>query len=275
MSKAGYLALAVGLLVWPCDLAAQFKPEEVAEFGRWEEFLKTAGVVQERQMSEREGVTRPWSLTLEKDGVRKPAVWKDPMGMKRGYLESWKTEIAAYRLSGLLGLNMVPPAVEREFQGRSGCCILGVDFWMDFFDIAKKKLNPPGLKVNPFFKAVCLQRAFDNLIANEDRHRRNYLIRDDWTMILIDHSRSFRTTRDFTKRLIYDENNRESSKFIMATLPRGFVDKLRGLEFAAIRDAVGDSLSDEQIQAVLARRDLMIAWIEKRIGDLGEAAVLY
>jgi len=275
MKKPGYLALVLGLLVWSGELAAQFKPEEVADFARWEEFLKTADVVEEKQMSEREGVTRPWSLTLEKDGVRKLAIWKDPMGVKRGYLESWKTEIAAYRLSGLLGLNTVPPAVERKFQGRSGCCILGVDFWMDFDEIVKQKRNPAGLKVNLFFKAVCLQRAFDNLIANEDRHRRNFLIRDDWTMILIDHSRSFRTTRDFTKRLIYDENNRESSKFIMATLPRDFVEKLRGLEFGSIRDVVGDYLSDEQIQALLIRRDLMIAWIEKRIGELGEAAVLY
>jgi len=275
MRRRGCVVLVLGFLGWGVELAAQFKPEEVAEFPRWEEFLRTADAGDERQMSEHEGVTRPWSLTLEKDGVRRPAIWKDVLGVKRGYLESWKTEIAAYRLSCFLGLNMVPPAVERVFHGRPGCCVLGVDYWMDFDQIAKKKLNPPGIKANLFFKAVCLQRAFDNLIANEDRHRRNFLIRDDWGMILIDHSRSFRTTREFTKRLIYDENNRESSKFIMATLPRTFVEKLRGLDFGAIRDVVGDYLSDEQIQAVLARRDLMIAWIEKRVRDFGEAAVLY
>jgi hypothetical protein len=226
-------------------------------------------------MGEDEGVTRPWALTLEKDGVVRAAVWKDVMGIKRGYLESWKTEIAAYRLSACLGLNMVPPAVERVHQGRSGSCILGVDYWMDFDQIAKKKLNPSGIKANLLFKAVCLQRAFDNLIANEDRHRRNYLIRDDWSVILIDHSRSFRTAREFTKRLLYDENNRENPKFIMASLPRAFVETLRGLDFDKIRAAVGDTLSDEQIRAVLTRRDLMIAWIEKRVLALGEAAVLY
>jgi hypothetical protein len=275
MKRAIVLALALGLLGRSAVLFAQFKPEEVADFPHWEEFLREASVIAERQMTEHEGVTRPRALTLEKDGVRRLAIWKGLLGLSRGYLESWRTEIAAYRLSADLGLNMVPPAVEREYRGRAGCCVLGVDYWLDFDQVCAKKLNPAGIKVNLFFKAICLQRAFDNLIANEDRHRRNFLITEDWRMILIDHSRSFRTSSEFTRHLIYDEHNRENKNFIMATLPRAFVEKLRALDFDGIRAVVGDYLSDQEIRAVLARRDLIIAWIEKRIQDVGEAPVLY
>jgi hypothetical protein len=38
---------------------------------------------------------------------------------------------------------------------------------------------------------------------------------------------------------------------------------------------VGDYLTDEEIAATMARRDLILAWLNKRIESLGEAAVLY
>ena len=137
-------------------------------------------------------VTHPWTLTLEKDGVQHRAVWKDVFGERvGGFKETWKGEIAAYRLSRALGLNMVPPTVEREFKGNRGSCQMWVDSWNNLETIIEKKLNPPGIKAMYFARATCLQRAFDNLIYNVDRHRRHYLVMEDWRMILIDHSRSF------------------------------------------------------------------------------------
>jgi hypothetical protein len=142
-------------------------------------------------------------------------------------------------------------------------------------EILAKKLNPPGPKVSGFYKALYLQRAFDNLISNEDRHKRNYLILDDWRMILIDHSRSFRTTKKFTTKLIYDEKFKEGPNFIMAQLPRPFFDIVKALTPDVVRQVVGDYLTDEEIAATMARRDLILAWLNKRIESLGEAAVLY
>jgi hypothetical protein len=265
------ICLGVGVRVF-----GQLTAAEQGEYDKWEDFLKTAKVVASRQLPKSEGVTTPWELTLEKDGVQHKALWKNALGERvGGYKETWKGEIAAYRLSRLLGLNMVPATVEREFHGDRGSCQLWIDSWNTMEGIRAKKLNPPGPKVNGFFRALFLQRAFDNLISNEDRHQRNYLIMDDWRMILIDHSRSFRTTKKFRTRLIYDEKYKEGPTFIMAELPRAFVEAMKALTPETLRQLVGEYLTDDEISATMDRRDLIIAWLDKRIAELGENKVIY
>lgn len=275
MKKVVQAALAAAFLAFGAGLSGQFKPAEILDQAKWEEFLKTAAIVSEYQMKESEGVTRPWVLTLEKDGITHRAIWKDISGRVKGYQESWKAEIAAYRLSKFLGLNMVPPTVEKERAGKTGSCQFWAESWKDYFTIANEELQPPPSGVTTFLRALCLQRAFDNLIANADRHGKNYLVTEDWRIILIDHSRAFRKGPEWTAQLIYDENNRVSRKFIMDQLPRRFVEFLRGMDAAAVKDAVGDYLTDEEVAETLKRRDLMIAWIDKHIAKKGEAYVLY
>ena len=110
--------LGLNLPAW-----AQFTPEELAERPKWEEFLRTAKIVKSDQpWDKREAVTRPWELTLEKDGIVKKALWKDAKGRMKGYLENWYWEIAAYRLDKYLGVNMVPCTVEKRFEGKRGSC---------------------------------------------------------------------------------------------------------------------------------------------------------
>ena len=278
MKKTVIVFLA--LIIWlggGVQVFAQLTATEKGEYEKWEEFLKTAQIVgRSEHLTGSQAVTEPWILTLEKDGVQNRALWKNVLGDRvGGFKETWKGEIAAYRLSRFLGLHMVPVTVEREFQGDRGSCQLWIAAWNTMETILKKKLNPPGIKVNGFQRALFLQRAFDNLISNEDRHQRNYLIMDDWRMILIDHSRSFRTTKKFTTKLIYDEKFKEGPSFIMAELPRSFVDALKALTPEAVRQVVGEYLTDEEIAATMARRDLIIAWLDKRIAELGEARVLY
>ncbi len=272
MRKTFLLAAAVLAIGAATGLGAQFNAAEQADYDMWEEFLKTAAIVAQKQITGPLAVTSPWELTLEKDGVRRQALWKSVLGERvAGFKETWKGEIAAYRLSRALGLQMVPPTVEREFRGDRGSCQLWVENWSDLETVLKKKLNPPGIKAAAFSRALCLQRAFDNLIYNVDRHQRNYLITEDWRMVLIDHSRSFATK----KKLIYDEKYREGPNFIMASLPRAFVEALKGLTAEGLRAAVGDTLSGDEQAATLARRDLILAWLDKRIAALGEDKVLY
>ncbi|MFP4083196.1 MAG: hypothetical protein ACLFVG_10660 [Candidatus Aminicenantes bacterium] len=254
---------------------AQFTPEEVAERAKWEEFLKTAEIVgQDQPFSSREAVTEPWVLTLEKDGITKKALWKNPEGRMKGYMENWRWEIAAYRLDKHLGLNMVPPTVERRYQGNRGSCQLWIEAWISLKDKYDQNIDLPSYKVFYWNRALYLQRAFDNLIANEDRHQNQFLITEDWRMILIDHSRSFRTSKKFTKRLIYDEKYKEGPR-LMKELPRDFVEKLKSLNAEVIKETVGEYLTDEEIEAVLTRRDLILEWVDKRIKKLGEDKVLY
>lgn len=61
----------------------------------------------------------------------------------------------------------------------------------------------------------------------------------------------------------------------MKQIPKAFVEKLKGLNFELIKDTVGEYLTDQEINAVLIRRDLIIDWLETRIEKLGEDKVLY
>jgi len=259
-----------------CPSFAQFKPEEVDAREKWEDFLATAEVVDKDQpFSDREAVTKPWVLTLEKDGITNKAIWKNPEGRMKGFMENWRWEIAAYRLDKYLNLKMVPPTVERHFEGNRGSCQLWIESEMSLKEKVENKVKTPSYKVFYWNRALYLQRAFDNLIANEDRHQNQYLITDDWRMILIDHSRSFRTSKKFTTKLIYDEKYKEGPSFIMREIPKDFYAKLKSLNAEVIKEIVGEYLTDEEIEATLIRRDLMIEWLDKRIKKMGEEKVLY
>jgi hypothetical protein len=265
------LLLVMGLFV---QSIAQFTAEEVAERGKWEKFLEEAAVVDFFQMTGSEAVTEPYVLTLEKDGVRRRALWKDALGRQKGALENWKWEIAAYRMDKLLGLEMVPPTIEKRFRGERGSCQFWIDDSMTLRDKERKKIATPSFKVFSWNRALYKQRTWDNLIANADRHQGQFLITGDFRILLCDHSRSYRTDKKMIEQLIYDENFTEGPR-LMKELPRSLYHNIKSLTFDKIREAVEDYLTDKEIEAVLKRRDLIVAWIEKRIGELGEAQVLY
>lgn len=255
-----FLVILLGLLF---QLSAQFTAEEIEEREKWGDFLETAEITgSDQPWKEREAVTRPWRLTLEKEGVVKQAIWKDVQGRVKGYVENWKWEIAAYRLDKYLDLHMVPPTVEKRFRGDRGSCQLLVDYWISLKDKYEQNTKTPSIKIFYWNRALYLQRAFDNLIANEDRHQNQYLITEDWRMILIDHSRSFRTSKKFTKDLIYDANYKEGPR-LMKELPSSLVEKLKSLNHEVIREVTGEYLTEEEIEAILIRRDLILKEINK------------
>lgn len=271
--KSGIFLGGICLLVAGGLALAQFLPEDLAERAKWEEYLSTAKVVGEEQMTGPEAVTNPWRLSLEKDGVKRDALWKNVTGRPKGYIDSWKYEVAAYRVDKLLGLGMVPPTVERDHNG-AGSLQLWVESWMTLKKKMDDKVKIPSYKIGFWNRALYLQRFFDNLIANEDRHQNNYLITKDWRLYLIDHSRSFRTSGKFLKELLYTDKRREGP-MEMLELPRVLVDKIKTWNFDVVRQAVGDMLTDDEINAVLTRRDLVLKEIDKICKKNKEENVLY
>jgi len=101
----------------------------------------------------------------------------------------------------------------------------------------------------------------------------NYLITKDWRVILIDHSRSFRTGKKWTSVLPYGEKNKEG--LVQKDMPKDLFEKMKTLTFDEIKGFVGEYLTDEEINAVLARKDLIIEHINKMIEKKSEAEVLY
>jgi hypothetical protein len=254
------------------EVKAQFTPSEIAQRQVWEEFLKTAETVEHRDIGE--GVTKPIRLFLKKGEVEASGAWKNPSGRMYGFLEGWQYEIAAYEMDKLLGLNLIPPTVEREFKGKKGSLQLWVALEMSDLDRMERKIGIPASKIDNWSKIKYLTRAFDCLIANEDRTQENIRYTKDWRTILIDHSRSFRSSKKFTKQLMFGKNGLKGAK-LFRVLPRKFVEKVKALNHELIKKAVGPYLKEKEIKAILIRKELLLKEIEEMIQEKGEGKVLY
>ena len=178
---------------------AQFTDKELAQREEWEEFLASAEIVSSEQMGQSEGVTLPWVLELRGGGVEKKAVWKNVVGRKSGFWECWKCEIAAYRLDKYLGLNAVPPAIEREFKG-TGALILWADSWIDGRKKQTDKIPVASARIGHWNARTAIQRAFDNLIGNVDRHLGNEGMNGGARMCAVPVEVLVRVARDRTGR---------------------------------------------------------------------------
>jgi len=117
---------------------AQFTSDELLQREYWEDYLNSAKILSSRQLSSKRGITQPYVLVLEKDGIIQKAIWKPIEGLHKGFAENWRWEIAAYRLDKYLGLNMIPPTVERKHLQKRG----SIQLW--------RKRKKAGLKISVF-----------------------------------------------------------------------------------------------------------------------------
>jgi len=274
MKRIAFSRLSIWLLLAAAlPVPAQFTPGEVADRAKWEEFLRKAEIIHEGKTAD--GVTKPFRLTLKNGGVEHDACWKNPSGIQGGFLEGWQYEIAAYEMDKLLGLNMIPPTVEREYKGKRGA----LSFWAEsktrLLEMLTNRVQPPDSALDKLEKSKYIVRAFDALIANEDRNQQNILYTEDWRAIIIDHSRAFRCSKEFIEKLMTGKDAKGGTPLLFRKLPRDFIEKIKGLTFENIKQAVGHYLTDAEIEAILARRPLILKEVEEMIKEFGEAYVLY
>lgn len=178
------------------------------------------------------------------------------------FKDSYRYNIAGYRLARLLELDNIPMSVERRVEGKPAAITWWVDdVMMDEGDRQRKKVSDPDVARGAGY--VHRQRVFDELIQNRDRNLGNLLYTTDWKMWMIDHSRAFRLGRTLRK------------PGELTRVERSFFENLKKLTRAAVSDAVGKSLTADEIGAVLARRDVIVKRFEDRMAKEGVGAVLY
>lgn len=224
-----------------------------AEF---EGYLKTAAIESVGDIPI--GVTKPKRAFFVKGGIASSAALKYlPAGRKEGYWEAYKSEIAAYKLDRILGLDMVPPTIER----RVGANLASLQLWVEGCVHLKEKNQAACPRPTEWAKQVCRQKAFDNLIANIDRNAGNLLVDEEWNLVLIDHSRAFASsTMPFMKQ--------------MTRIDREFYERLKALDektlMAELKPWV---LGDGSVRDVLKRRDKIVEQFDRLAREKGEAAV--
>jgi hypothetical protein len=222
-----------------------------------EEFLRTGKIARIETVPI--GVTKPKRVFFEPGAPVTSAAWK-PLrpGMVRGYHESYRAEIAAYELDKLLDLHMVPPYVERRIDGDLGA----LSVWVE--NVSAWEISKPvrGSDPNAWNREISRMKLFDRLIGNIDRNQGNLLYDAEFHLILIDHSRAFTTTKDMSKIAR------------ISTVDEALWERVKALDESRLRASLSPWLKDNEIKAILTRRDLLEKEIAALVSARGEAIFL-
>lgn len=207
-----------------------------------EEFLRTAQVVWIEDVGS--GSTEPMQVGLAENGRRAKAIFKviDEDGRRYAH------EVAAYKLDRMLGLGMVPPTVLRDLNGTVGSLQLWVENAVSEGDRRDEGLQPVDSEI--FQRELDAADVFDLVIFNVDRNGSNMLVTPaDWRIHLIDHERAFRPKTPADPHLD-DARSRLGDEL---------GHRLEDLDPGTVRTTLAGLLSDEQIDALLSRVDLLLS----------------
>jgi len=233
-----------------------------------EEFLLKANIVDEGDTSTG---SKFWRVTLD-DGKRKHDAAIETSTSHDASQRNYRFNVAAYELDKVLELNFVAPSVERTIKGQPAA----FTWWVD--DVLMNEQSRRGQKIEPpdpdrWKKQMQAVRVFDELIANAYRNVSpafylasiwdNLLITKEWRVWLVDHTRSFGTSSQL--------ENPQS----LAQCDRTLLAKLRALNKDVMKRKLEKYLGPEQLDALEARRELIIKHFAEQIALKGEGAVLY
>jgi hypothetical protein len=235
-----------------------------------EAFLLNARI--ERLRSAGDGVTNSQRATLNDGRLTHDAhvqvvdearaIFETARGTELNFKDTYRYNVAGYRLARVLGLDNVPMSVERRVEGKDAA----VTWWIDNVAmdeggrIKKQVTDPDPQRMAP---NIHLMRVFDELIYNTDRNLGNLIWTSDWKMWMIDHTRAFRLAPEL----------RNAAR--LERIDRVLLQNLRQLTFESVSQGVGTSLVKQEIDALLIRRDLIVKLFEAKIAQRGEAAILY
>jgi hypothetical protein len=258
--------------VWPGPAFSQAAPEalQLSDAER-EVFLREAEVIKVRAAPG--GVTGSIRATLRKgDFVHDAHIQTVDQhkaqislgsGMEIDFHDSWRNNVAAYRVDRLLSLGMVPVTVERRYETVPAA----FTWWVDDVQMTEKqrlerKATAP--VTEEWNRQMLVVRAFDQLIYNFDRNLGNLLVDADWRIWMIDHTRAFKIFKDL-----------KNEKNLADRCEKDLLVALRTLDKAALKQSLEGLLSEGQIDALLARRDRIVRCYEAKIASRGEERVLY
>ena len=268
MSVFRPLLLALVLVLAPrlaTPQAVALTPEQMADF------LAKAAIVKEKTTSD--GVTRPIRATLS-DGVlthdaqfqtvdEAKALFEAGKASEVDFKDSYRFNIAGYRLAQMVGLQTVPMSVERRYKNKNAA----VTWWIDdvmFDDAGRQKLQDKfGPDPERTAKQLHLMHVWDELIQNRDRNKGNIVWTKDWTLWMIDHTRAFRSGESLLK----------PSDLIR--VERTFFEKMKQLTEASVSETMKGVLTRGEIRAMLKRRDALVKHFEKQIAERSEVAVFF
>ncbi len=235
------------------------------------EFLLKAKIKSIKTLST--GVTRPRRVTLNDGTLTHDAVFqivdeskaieRFPTGrVEIDFRDSWHFNIAAFELARAIGLEgMVPPCVERVIQSERGSLCWWVIWKWDEKMRVEQKIRPPDTV--DWQRQWDVMRVFRELVDDTDRNQTNMLITEDWRCGW------------WTSRAPSARPRNYAPRSSCGSAPKTLLERLRTLDEATVRTAVGKHLLPAEIEAVLVRRRLIVEHFDALIAEKGADAVLF
>src|SRR6266478_1003071 len=186
-------------------------------------------------------------------------------GIEVNFRDYWGYDIAGYRIAQLLGMDdMVPAYTERKLNGTTGAISWRVsDVQFDEADRHSRKIDVPGSVLDGWNKQMYKLRVLTQLFYDVDDNLTNVLIKKDWKIWRIDFTRAFRL-----------QHNLKNPKDLVQC-DREVLAKLRQLSYDQVLDATKPYLTKNEVKALIARRDQMVAHFDELVAQKGESEVLY
>lgn len=262
ISRIPVITAALALFV--STVAAAEGPARRLTDAEMEHFLRNAQIVSTRPIGE--GITGSIRATMTDGTLTHDAQiqivdefkeqFRTAKGTELNFRDSWRYNVAAYKVDRLLDLRLVPVSVERRWNGYDAAFTWWVDdVMMDERKRMAKQIVAPNYPCWAGHSQAL--RMFDQLVENTDRNLGNTLIGKNWRIWAIDHTRAFRrSSRPSTTDL----------KHIDPTL----LHALESLEFTALKREIGRYVQDADIRNMLKRRDALVAHYR----GLGERALV-
>ena len=269
-NKLRYFSPGLLLVLAGWQVALAEEPAGHRSRAEMEQFLLNAEVVQKKSLGV--GVTNSEKAVLSDGKLQHEAhiqsidvqnnSFTSSRGTELNFKDSYKFNIAAYRLDKVMDINMIPVSVVRKVAGKTSA----VTWWVDdkmFDDVDRKKqgIDPPNQ--DDWNKQMYVVRVFDQLIYNTDRNLGNLVIDKQWRMWMIDHTRAFRLQ---TK--LQNEKN-------LVMCDRKLLASLRKLDEETLDEQLLPFLTKGEVKALLTRRDLIVKFFDNAVKEKGEGAVLY
>ena len=214
------------------------------------ELLAEAEIVDWRYLGR--GSTRPRLLELRRNGTSQRGIFKSVGGGEAAPTDRFQHEMAAYRLDRALGLDMVPVTVLREIDGQMGSVQEWVEGAIDQKAAEAYKLDLFGS--DKVVDQLSRGKIFDVLIGNPDRGPDDILcLIGKHRLYFIDHSKAFSTKTEID----WVEEG------AIAVDP-GFVEAIQRLDRQSLIQELGELIDEDQIDALLMRRDQIVEQVLAR-----------
>jgi hypothetical protein len=257
MRLVAWLALSISLAQQPAAAGEQVPAAApsaapsskvwIGRYAEYEEFLRTAVI---------DRTTETGQVFFKPGGLAVSGALK----RHSDRLENAR-EIAGYKLDRVLNLGMVPPTVEVPYDGDMAVLQLWVLNTRMLKELDERNERAP----DPVKWNYQLNRAyaFEDVVANLDEREGSPIVDAEWNLIVLDHSLAFTNTLTQPYEIGTKLNQ----------IDRPFFDRIKALDKATVKGAVGDLVDAGALDALFARRDNVVRAFEKLAAQKGAKQV--